>query len=53
MTISANLIQLFSLDPHITQAEFDTFMQEYFAEQNDTYDAEVARHDRALFRRGR
>ena len=53
MPVSANLIQMFSLDPNITQAEFDTFMQEYFAEQNDAYDAEVARHDRALFRRGR
>ena len=53
MTISANLIQMFGLNPNTTQAEFDTFLQEYFAEQNDTRDAEVARHDRALFRRGR
>ena len=53
MTVSANLIQMFSLDPNTTQAEFDTFLQEYFAEQNNTRDAEVARHDRALFRRGR
>jgi hypothetical protein len=51
--MNQSLIKMFNLDPNIKQADYDLFVNAYFAEQNDNHDLEIARHDRALFRRGR